>query len=125
MYGVESLEKKVRKRPQTTFLALSLLCSFYSNVSVSLELFKCSLNTSTFPFLSCWMIYIDRQLLADLSCSGTYIARIAMSCFFNFPHWRPIWHSLYFFCKQRRKVFPLLISDRRDIPFPVTIPEKN
>lgn len=102
-------------------------CYFHAtpNVSFILELFKCSLNRSTFLFLSRWLTYLDRQLSFGLSSSGNYLVKVAMSCFLNVSRWRPIWHSLYFFCNQGHKVFPLLISNRRDIQFPVTTPEKK
>jgi hypothetical protein len=63
-----------------------LRCYFHATPKVSfiLELFKCSLNRSTFLFLSCWLIYLDRQLLVGLSRSGNYLVKVAMSFFLNF-----------------------------------------
>jgi hypothetical protein len=126
MHGVENLKKdKLGNVRRQHFWRVR--CYFHAtlNVSFILESFKCSLNRSTFLFLSCWLICLDRQLLVGFSRSGNSLVKVARSCFLNFSRWRPIWHSLYFICKQGRKAFPLLISNRRDIQFLVTIPPKK
>ena len=61
----------------------------------------------------------------SLSLSLWYLSRKSRDVvFLKFLSLKADMTFLVLLCKQGLKVFPLLISNRQDIPFPVTVPEK-